>query len=95
MRQSAIVNVEVGIEDRFSLFADEGRLRFYPFAGLLLLGVGEKPRFKILHDFRVFFSYIGRFAGVGGEKSSSCQAEARFLPASSRLCEQNREKLPH
>jgi hypothetical protein len=31
------------------------------------MSLGEKPRFKILHDFRVFLSYIGRFAGVGDQ----------------------------
>ena len=55
MRQSGIVNVEVGIEDRLSLFAYESRLRLYPFAGLLLLSVGQKPRLEVFHDFRVFF----------------------------------------
>src|SRR5208337_1195215 len=55
MRQSGIVNVEVGIEDRLSLFTYESRLRLYPFAGLLLLSVGQKPRLEVLHDFRVFF----------------------------------------
>jgi len=36
MRQSGIVNVEVGIEDRLSLFTYESRLRLYPFAGFSL-----------------------------------------------------------
>jgi hypothetical protein len=67
MRQSAIVDIKVRIEDRLSLGAGKGRLGLDPFAWLLLFRIGEKPRFEILHDVRVISGHFSRLAGVRGE----------------------------
>ena len=50
MWQPAIVDVEVRIENRLALCAEEGRLGPDPQARLHLLGVGEKTRLQIAHD---------------------------------------------
>ena len=41
VRQAAVVDIEVGIEDRVALSADEGRLRLNSLARLLLLRVSQ------------------------------------------------------
>ena len=52
MRQAAVVDVEIAIENRLALCAKEGWLGLDPQARLHLLGVGEEPRFQVAHDLR-------------------------------------------
>src|SRR5271157_1437677 len=64
VRQAAVIDVEVWIEDRLALFSDEGRLSLDPLAGLLLFGVSEQARLQITSDVRMLVGHIGGFAWV-------------------------------
>ena len=52
MRQAAVVDVEIRIENRLALSAEEGRLGLDPQARLHFLGVGEEPCIQVAHDLR-------------------------------------------
>ena len=59
-----IVDVEVRVEDGFSLCSKKLWLRLYPFAGLLLLGASEQARFEVANDRGILLGNIRRFARV-------------------------------
>ena len=79
MRQAAVVDVEIRVDDRLALIADEAGLRLDPQARLLLLGVGDQPGFEIPDDLGIFGGDIGRLARVLGEIE-----ELRFSRAAAR-----------
>jgi len=62
-----VVDIEVRVEDRLALGADEGRLRLNPEARLLLARIRQQTRFQILRDLRKLRGDVRRFARVVGE----------------------------
>ena len=50
MRHAAVVDIEIWVEDRLALSAEEGGLRLDPQARLLLPGISLQPRRQIVHD---------------------------------------------
>ncbi len=67
VREAAIVDVEIRVEQCAALGADEGGLGFDPQAGFLLRRVGEQARLQIGDDVGVGVGDIVLFADVGGE----------------------------
>ncbi len=64
MRQPAIVDVEIRIEDRLALGAEKSRLRLDPLARLLLFGVSEEARLQIGRDVGMLVGDIVLLAGI-------------------------------
>ena len=50
VRESAIVDVEVGVEQRGTLGTEKGWLRLDPLAGLHLTGIGDQARVELGGD---------------------------------------------
>ena len=67
MRQAAVVDVKVRIENGLALGTEELRLGFDPFRRFLLPGVRHEPRFQISNDFRILLGDIRRFVGIFGK----------------------------
>jgi len=77
VRQPAIVNVEVRIEDRLALCAKEGWLGFDPLARLLLLRVGGETRFEIARNLRKLIGNACELVDIRRPNVAAAIAEVR------------------
>ena len=64
MRQAAVINIEIGIEGCVAERVEGATQSFEPLAGLLLLRIGEQPRFEIADDVGVSIGNVGLLARV-------------------------------
>ena len=67
MREAAIVDIEIGIQNRFALRPKKCRLRLEPLAHLLLFRVSLEARFKVMNDLGVFARDIGCLARIASQ----------------------------
>ena len=68
VRQTAVFDVEVGVEERGTLRPKKGRLRLDPLAWLHFAGVGDEAGIQLAHDLGMLVGDVVFFFRVVGDQ---------------------------